>query len=235
MNPPTDHFTTQALTQRLATAALRAAPRRAWLALLIVGAIALTLAAAGLFARYVQQQLRAAPPITIIATPTPGSPRAAVVPTPAAIMQLIGYFDYRDASTATPIDPARLACVVGQADGERWRLIALDNCASDTRLWIYAELVPAKVPAADLSDLTPRTAVPAPALAEQPGYSVSRVQQIEQAPEPVATPLPPIYNLRAARGFPGPGEPGFVESFEEPGCSPLVGYLPDDPCYRSEP
>lgn len=196
-------YTTQHLTARLATAALRAAPRRAWLAFLIIAAVALILAAAGLFSRYVREQLRTAPPIIIIVTPTVAPARAAVVPTPASVMTLIGYYDYRDGSTATLIDPARLACVVGQADVARWRLVALDTCGSDTRVWIYTDLIPTRIPIAGLSDLTPRTAVPAPPMATESGYRVAAQQQPESAAvsEPAATALPPIYDLSAAREY----------------------------------
>lgn len=234
------HYTTRHLTAATTQLLLRAAPRRAWLALLIVFAVALALAAAGLFARYVRETLAAAPPIIIVATPTPQAPRAAAVPTPLpGVIELIGYYDYRDISTATPIAAGRLACVVGTAGGGRYLLVAVDTCDGDVRLWFYADVVPARVPESSLADLTPRT--PAPPLASEPGYRTSYAPA-EQVPEPVATELPPIFILpspvpeqpaTAAPGWGGGGGSGWDEAATKDGD--FVCYGQPRVCYPVAP
>ena len=85
--------------------------------------------------------------IIMIATPSP----APAVPT-AAPRALLGYFDYRDPTTATAFMVNDLERVIGQAGA--FRLVEL---AGGGRVWVALADIPAGVPVADpLTDLAPR-------------------------------------------------------------------------------
>jgi hypothetical protein len=101
--------------------------------------------------------------IIIIATPTAQLP----VAQPIASQALIGYFDFSNLETATPLTSADVVWVVGQFGD--WRLV---ETQAGARVWLRITDVPANVPSdSPLADLTPPTAQPAPILAAAPAVA----------------------------------------------------------------
>jgi hypothetical protein len=115
---------------------------------------------------------------TMPATPAATSgPTLTAMPPNTAPRALVGYFDYGDPTTATPIERGTTYTPVGRA-GQRWLLVELDGGG---RVWAVAEDLGATVDPAlpDLAARAPASAAPAPPAAPmRPGASAPAVPAV---------------------------------------------------------
>jgi hypothetical protein len=109
-----------------------------------------------------QGQATAQVPTVVVPTAGPAAtnaPASTALPPNVAPRALVAFFDYRDKSTATPIERGTAYTPIGRA-GDRWLLIQV----GDGQVWALAEDLGATVDPA-LPDLAPRPPAPAPTAA----------------------------------------------------------------------
>jgi hypothetical protein len=153
-----------------------------------------------------QPAAQAQPPITIIATPEP-TPIVAEVGLPHAIVA----YDSPGGAVIGPIEAGRGYLAVARY-GTDWVQLDVDGSGL-----IWTEAAPIGLELAGLTDRMPPPPPPAPI--------------VVYVPAPVEPQQQPAILEAAPTEPPAPSEPNFAASFQEPGCSKFVGYLPGDPCY----